>query len=211
MNIRTILFDLDGTLIDTNELINESFLYTFNKFGLEFTREELLSFNGPSLQQTFEQIDLDKAEAMITTYKQHNIAHHDEYVEAFPNVKETLTILKEHGIKLGIVTSKIRDTAIRGLKITGIYEFFETIIAIDDVSNPKPHPEPILSAMKNLNADPTSTLMVGDNHHDIDAGHNANVLTAGVAWSLKGEETLLTYKPTYMLHDMKDLLEILEV
>jgi pyrophosphatase PpaX len=209
--MNTILFDLDGTLIDTNELINESFYHTFKQFGLEFTHEEIIAFNGPPLRETFEKIDLDKAEAMITTYRKHNLEHHDNYVKAFPHVKETLRGLKERGIKLGIVTTKMRKTAIRGMKITGIYSYFDTIIALDDITNPKPHPEPVLSAMKNLQAEKESTLMIGDNHHDIESGHNAGVKTAGVAWSLKGEEVLQNYNPTYMLHDMKDLLDIIGV
>jgi pyrophosphatase PpaX len=208
MNIHTILFDLDGTLIDTNKLITESFYHTFNQFGLEFSHDEILAFNGPPLKETFEKIDLDKAEAMITTYREHNLEHHDAYVKIFPNVKETLEKLKKQGIQLGIVTTKMRGTAIRGMKLTGIYDYFDTIIAIDDITNPKPHPEPVLSAMKNIQADPETTLMVGDNHHDIESGQNAGVKTAGVAWSLKGEEVLKKYHPTYMLHDMKDLLEI---
>jgi len=208
MNIHTILFDLDGTLIDTNKLITESFYHTFNQFGLEFSHDEILAFNGPPLKETFEKIDLDKAEAMITTYREHNLEHHDAYVKIFPNVKETLDALKKQGIQLGIVTTKMRGTAIRGMKLTGIYDYFDTIIAIDDITNPKPHPEPVLSAMKNIQADPETTLMVGDNHHDIESGQNAGVKTAGVAWSLKGEEVLKKYHPTYMLHDMKDLLEI---
>ncbi|WP_047980809.1 pyrophosphatase PpaX [Ornithinibacillus contaminans] len=211
MNIRTILFDLDGTLIDTNELINASFFHTFNEYGLRFSDEEILAFNGPPLKETFEKIDLDKAEAMITTYRSHNLAHHDEYVKTFPNVKETLQLLKDNGISLGIVTTKMRKTAIRGLKFTGIDSYFDTIIAIDDVTNAKPHPEPVLQAMKALNAERETTLMVGDNSHDIESGQNAGVLTAGVAWSLKGEKVLKSYQPTYMLHDMHDLLKLIEV
>lgn len=211
MNIHTILFDLDGTLIDTNDLINESFYHTFKQFGLEFTHEEIVSFNGPPLQETFEKIDLDKAEAMITTYREHNLAHHDSYVKAFPHVKETLEELKKHGLQLGIVTTKMRKTAIRGMKLTGIYDYFNTIIALDDITHAKPHPEPVLRAMENLNAEANTTLMVGDNTHDIESGQHAGVFTAGVAWSLKGEEVLNQCKPTYMLQDMKDLLEIIGV
>ncbi|MEN2768518.1 pyrophosphatase PpaX [Ornithinibacillus xuwenensis] len=211
MNIRTILFDLDGTLIDTNELINESFYHTFKHYGLTFTHDEILAFNGPPLKETFEKIDLDKAEAMVTTYREHNLAHHDDYVKVFPNVKETLKLLKENGIKLGIVTTKMRQTAIRGMKITGIDTYFDTIIALDDVTHAKPHPEPVLNAMQEIGAEVETTLMVGDNSHDIESGQNAGVKTAGVAWSLKGKTLLQSYHPTYMLDDMQDLLKIIEV
>lgn len=211
MSIRTILFDLDGTLIDTNELINLSFYHTFQKFGYQFTHDEILAFNGPPLVETFQNIDLAQSEAMITTYREHNLVHHDDYVKAFPNVKETLKVLKNKDISLGIVTTKMRDTAIRGLEVTGIEAYFDAIVGLDDVSNAKPHPESVLNAMKVLHADPETTLMVGDNWHDIKAGHNAGVKTAAVAWSLKGEEFLQGYEPTYMLYDMFDLLEIIGV
>ncbi|SHF85111.1 pyrophosphatase PpaX [Ornithinibacillus halophilus] len=208
MSIRTILFDLDGTLIDTNDLIMESFLHTFQQYGLEFTREELLAFNGPPLKETFENINLDQAEAMIQTYRDHNLHHHDNYVKAFPHVVDTVNELKDKGIKLAIVTTKMRKTAIRGLKVTGLYEYFDTIVALDDVFNAKPHPESVLQAMEILDAEPDTTLMVGDNSHDIEAGHNADVLTAGVSWSLKGREFLQQYKPTYMVEDIRELLSL---
>jgi pyrophosphatase PpaX len=211
MSIRTILFDLDGTLIDTNELINLSFYHTFQQFGYQFTHDEIVAFNGPPLVETFQNIDLAKSEAMIETYREHNLQHHDDYVKAFPHVEETLKTLKNKGISLGIVTTKMRDTAIRGLQVTGIESYFDSLVGLDDVTNAKPHPESVLKAMKELNAEPETTLMVGDNWHDIQAGHYASVKTAAVAWSLKGEEFLQTYKPTYMLYDMVDLLEIIGV
>ncbi|WP_010647553.1 pyrophosphatase PpaX [Oceanobacillus massiliensis] len=208
MNIRTILFDLDGTLIDTNELINASFRHTFEHYKLTFTPEEILEFNGPPLIDTFQKINPEKAEEMIATYRKHNMAEHDHYVIAFPKVLETIEQLQQHGISLGIVTTKMRPTVNMGLALTGLDRFFDTIVTIDDVTHPKPHAEPVLKAMEELNGDASTTLMVGDNHHDIESGKNAGVLTAGVAWSLKGKERLLNHHPTYMLDEMTDLLRI---
>lgn len=208
MNIRTILFDLDGTLIDTNELIIESFMHTFQQYGKQLTRMEAGEFIGPPLRETFLNADAKLADEMITTYRKHNLHHHDDFVTAFPNVASTLEQLQENNIKIGIVTTKMRTTVDMGLRVTGLDRYFETIIALDDVTHAKPHPEPILKAMREMNANVDSTLMVGDNQHDIDAGKNAGVHTAGVAWSLKGKEKLLTYRPTYMLDDMLDLLTI---
>src|SRR5699024_843206 len=130
------------------------------------------------------------------------------YVKAFPNVAETLAELQKRQIQLGVVTSKMRGTANMGLRTTGLNDYFEMVITLDDVTHAKPHPEPIIKAIKALDANADTTLMVGDNSHDIEAGHHAGVKTAGVAWSLKGREKLLTYKPSYMLDDMLDLLEI---
>ncbi|MGJ9457599.1 pyrophosphatase PpaX [Oceanobacillus sp. CF4.6] len=208
MSIRTILFDLDGTLIDTNELINASFRHTFEHYKLAFTPDEILEFNGPPLIETFQKIDPEKADRMVATYREHNLSEHDNYVTAFPQVIETLEELLKREIKLGIVTTKMTKSVNMGLTLTGLDRFFDTIITFDHVSRPKPHAEPVLKAMESLQADPATTLMVGDNHHDIESGKNANVQTAGVAWSHKGKERLMEYNPTYMLEQMSDLLKI---
>src|SRR5690625_3202936 len=211
MAIRTVLFDLDGTILDSNELINASFDYTFKQYNYSFTREEIMGFNGPPLIESFNKIDPDRAEMMIETYLEHNHAIHNDYVQLFPYVIETIEALKDNDIKIGIVTAKMRPGVDLGLALTGLDRYFETIITVDDVVHPKPHPGSVIKAMTALNGEPDSTLMVGDNYHDIQAGQNAGVRTAGVAWSLKGKDYLASYEPTYMLEDMKDLLEIIGV
>ncbi|MGM8366065.1 pyrophosphatase PpaX [Virgibacillus sp. W0181] len=211
MSIDTVLFDLDGTLIDTNELIISSFEHTFEHYGLTFTKKEIMEFNGPPLIDTFQEINPDLAEAMIDTYREHNIKHHDNFVKVFPYVLETVEQLRQHQIKMGIVSAKMRQGVLKGLSLTGLEDYFETIVSMDDVTHPKPHPEPVLKAMSNLGATPETSIMVGDNYHDIESGKNAGVKTAGVAWSEKGKEFLLNYDPTYMLEDMRDLLKIVGV
>ena len=208
MSINTVLFDFDGTLIDTNELIYKSFVYTFDKFGYSFTKDEILLFNGPPLRETFSNINPELADEMIRTYREHNAKHHDEYVKLFPNVRETLTTLKENGYQLAIVSAKMREGVEQGLEITKIGSYFDTIVTIDDVINPKPHPEPVVKALTELNTPPAEAIMVGDNYHDILSGNHAGTKTAGVSWSIKGEEYLKQYNPTYMLQDMTDLLPI---
>lgn len=211
MSINTILFDLDGTLLDSNELIHQSFVHTFNHHGYSFTREEIVAFNGPPLIKTFSKLNPNTAEEMIQTYRTHNLEHHNKYVKLFPNVKETLKKLHAHGFKMGIVSTKMRPGVMLGLEFTEINRFFDTIVTIDDVNNAKPHPEPVLKAMKNLDGSPATSIMVGDNYHDIESGKNAGLKTVGVAWSLKGEEYLRQFNPTYMVNDMRDLLPIVGV
>ncbi|HLS67631.1 MAG TPA: pyrophosphatase PpaX [Pseudogracilibacillus sp.] len=211
MTIKTILFDLDGTLIDSNELIEKSFEYTFRQFGYTFSREEILQFNGPPLTETFTKINPELADEMLQTYRNHNMENHDEYVKLFPYVKETLDILKDYGIKMGVVSAKVHDGVRQGLEVTGIAPYFDTVIGVDDVENSKPHPEPVLKGMSDLKANTESSLMVGDNYHDIEAGKNAGIKTAAVAWSLKGVEYLLQFDPTYIVHHMSDLLSIVGV
>ncbi len=211
MTIKTILFDLDGTLIDTNELIIGSFQYTFDHYGVKFTREEIMQFNGPPLKETFRIHGGDRAEEMTNTYRTHNISNHDLYVKAFPHVVEVVEKLHTLGYKLGIVTTKMQPTVDMGLKLTGIDRFFDTVVTYNDVTHPKPHPEPVIKAMDALGGKADSTIMIGDNYHDILSGKNAGVQTAGVAWAHKGRETLEAHNPTYMLEDMRDLYKVLGI
>ena len=209
--ITTLLFDFDGTLLDTNELIIQSFLSVLGKrYPGRFTREDVLHFIGPSLKQTFDNIDENLTAELILEYRAWNIEMHDQMVVEFDGVSETLRLLKARGIKMAIVSTKKHDIIQRGLKLMGIEDIFEIVIALDDVVNPKPDPEPILLALKRLNATPQEALMIGDNSHDIEGGKNALVRTAGVSWTVKGEAYLETFKPTYMLHHISELLEIVD-
>ncbi len=212
LKIETILFDLDGTLIDTNELIIASFSHTVGKYGdRPYTREEILDFIGPPLVDSLKKVNAEKVEDMMKTYREHNYANHEKYVVAYPTVVETIRTLKDAGFQLGIVTTKLSDTAKLGLQITGMDQQFDVLIGLDDVKHAKPHPEPILKAINDLQANPMTTLMVGDNYHDIEAGHNAGVRTAGVAWTIKGRKILEDHDPDYMLEEMRDLLKIVGV
>jgi pyrophosphatase PpaX len=207
--INTILFDLDGTLIDTNELIISSFLHTLGKYYPDqYKREDVLPFMGPTLYETFGGIDPEQAEEMIKEYRRFNHENHDFLVKEFKGVKQTVEILKDQGFKLGIVTTKLLDTVIKGLKLNKLDPYFDTIVALDHVSKAKPDPESIFLALDQLNSSKEQAIMVGDNYHDILAGKNAGTRTAGVAWSLKGRDYLSQFKPDYMLDEMSDLLKI---
>ncbi|AIF68087.1 pyrophosphatase [Terribacillus saccharophilus] len=211
MSITTLLFDLDGTLIDSNSLILASYTATLEQYtGRTYEREELLPFIGPPLKDVFENIDPVRAEEMIAAYREHNLKHHDAYVEAYPYVAETLQQLKQAGFKLGIVTTKMRDTAERGLRVCGLGGLFDVVIGYDDITHAKPHPEPVLKGLDALGSLPEEAIMVGDNYHDIESGKNAGTKTAGVAWSIKGKQSLLAYGPDYMLEDIRDLLDIVK-
>jgi pyrophosphatase PpaX len=208
--ITTILFDLDGTLIDTNDLIITTYLHTLDKYyPKQYKREDILPFIGPTLHEAFGSIDPDRVEEMILEYRTFNIANHDELVKEFAGVLETVQTLKEKGYKLGIVTTKRHDVTMKGLRLMNLDALFEVIIAYDHVSKTKPDPEPIFKALEQLNSTPEETIMVGDNHHDILAGKNAGTLTAGCAWSIKGREYIAKYEPDYILENMMDLITIL--
>ena len=211
-NGKTALFDLDGTLINTNELIINSFLHTLGKFYPDqYKREDVLPFMGPSLQETFSSIDPSRVDEMIREYRTYNLAKHDLLVTEFEGVFETVKTLYESGIKLGIVTTKLHDVVEKGLKLSRLDRFFEVVVALDHVTKAKPDPEPVLKALELLDSHPAEAIMVGDNYHDILAGKNAGTKTAGVAWSAKGREHLAQFEPDYMLENIADLLPILGV
>lgn len=124
-------------------------------------------------------------------------------------MNEVISTLHQRGIKMGVVTTKIRPTTLRALELFGLKQYMDTIVTVQDVEHPKPHPEPVLTAVKQLGADPSRTLMVGDSAADIQSAKAAGVKAAGVAWSLKGAEVLSQYDPDYILQDMTDLYGVL--
>lgn len=209
--IKACLFDFDGTLLNTNELIIQTFMHIFDeKFPGQFSREDCLQFIGPSLKQTFDNLTPNESDEMIAKYREWNIAHHDELCTEYDGVVETLEKLKEMGIRLAIVSTKKRDGIERGMKLLGVTHLFEHYIGIDDVEHVKPHPEPILLALEKLGVSKEEAIMIGDNSHDIEGGQNAGVKTAGVAWAIKGEDYLRSLDPDYMLQHMSDLIAIVK-
>ncbi|HWL26277.1 MAG TPA: pyrophosphatase PpaX [Ureibacillus sp.] len=211
MMLKALLFDFDGTLLNTNDLIIQTFMHVLEeRFPGQYKPEDCLRFIGPSLKETFEEITPNEVEEMIEKYRQWNHEHHDELITEFDGVIETLEELRALGIRLAIVSTKRRDTIKRGLSIMGANDYFEFLVGTEDVKNVKPDPEPVLLAIEKLGVSKEDVMMIGDNHHDILAGKNAGVKTAGVAWSLKGEEYLKEFKPDYILQHMSDLLSIVK-
>lgn len=211
--IQTVLFDLDGTIIDTNELIIQSFLHTFEGVTEKPVTRELIipNMGRPLVEQMQFFTGRTEVEDLVQKYRAFNIERHDELVTEFPRVKETVAELHAAGIKLGIVTSKVRLTSLMGLKLCGLSDYFQTIVSVDDVQKAKPDPEGIRKAMKELGSNADQTIMVGDSHYDIEAAHNAGVQSAGVAWSMKGIDYLQSYKPTYIIDDIRELLAIVGI
>lgn len=205
--IRTVLFDLDGTIIDTNELIIETFLHVLrDKTPSPFTREHIIPSMGLTLE---EQLRIftgqDQVDELVAAYRNYNLERHDELVREFPYVKEVMADLHASGIQLGVVTTKMRATTERALRMFGLIDYLSTIVTVQDVNHPKPHPEPVLRAVEALQANPAQTIMVGDSPADILSANAAGVISCGVAWSLKGEAVLRQYEPRHIIHDMRDL------
>jgi pyrophosphatase PpaX len=208
--IQTILFDLDGTILDTNELIIQSFMHTLRDLVPPgFGRENIIPIMGQPLAMQLQHFSgLEEVTHLLTSYRTINLQLHDELVKPFPLVNEVLQRLYQSGIKLGVVTTKMRMTTERGLHYVGLFDYMSSIVTIEDVQHPKPHPEPVLKAINELEADPASTLMVGDSTVDIESANAAGAVSVGVAWSLKGEAKLLDAGAKHIIHDMRDLYEL---
>jgi pyrophosphatase PpaX len=212
LKIECVLFDLDGTIVDTNELILNSFLYALQRNNLPLlSREEMIPHMGTTLQHQMRVFSgLEDVSILEQAYRSYNYEHHDVLIRSFPHVNETMEELARQGIRMGIVTTKIRPTTLKALEMFDLLKYMDTIVTVNDVTEPKPHPEPVLTALQNLNADPERTLMVGDSTVDIQSAKAAGVRAVAVAWSLKGEETLSKYDPDYIIHDMKEICELVD-
>ncbi|WP_028778816.1 pyrophosphatase PpaX [Shimazuella kribbensis] len=209
MRYTTILFDLDGTLIDTNELILVSFEHTFTiHCPNKFTREDVMPIMGEPLRDQMHFFDPTQADEMVATYRLFNEKEHDRYVEQFPNVFSCLEKLHQNGITMGVVSNKRRVAVEQGLERFGINKWMEAVICAGEAPNNKPHPDMLLLALEKLNVKAEETLMVGDSRYDILAAQRAGIDSAGVSWSLHVED-VKNHQPTYWIEDMQDILKII--
>jgi len=208
--IEAVLFDLDGTIIDTNELIIESFLHALKGIVPEsFGRTHIIPSMGEPLTKQLQQFSgRQDVEELTRLYREYNHMRHDEMVSLFPGVAEAILALHQAGIKIGIVTTKMRASSIRALELLGVYKYVDTLVGLDDVEHAKPHPEPVAKAIAALQVDAAATFMVGDSSVDMQSAVAAGAVPIGVAWSLKGTDLLSEYGAEHILHDMNELLTL---
>lgn len=212
MEINTILFDLDGTIIDTNDLIVESFKYTIKKhLGYDIKPNDVTPYFGEPLPITLKRFSEDRLEELLTTYRSYNEENHDMYTKIREDVKDTLEIMYKKGIKMGIVTSKRKELAIRGLRLFELDKYFDVVVALEDTDEHKPKPAPILKALKTLSVSRENAIMVGDSPYDILCASNAGVASAAVKWTILPFKLLESSKPTYIIDGMKQLLSIINL
>ena len=217
--MRHVLFDLDGTLLDSIPLIVESMRYALSlHFEYAPNDETLVSGIGTPLDEQLKHhghvhlgrpLTAQELTDSRSSYLMHNRKHHDARTETFPGVLEALNRLKDMSVRMGIVTSKPQATALRGLKLCKIDHFFEFVIGYDDVVNPKPHPEPVLKAASLLSAEPTECLFVGDSPHDILSGRRATSATAAALWGPFNESELRLAEPTYLLNHISEIAPLM--
>lgn len=208
MPFSTLLFDLDGTLIDSIDLILRSYRYTMMVHRGEEPPDDIwMEGLGTPLSVQFRRWTDDESEirAMVETYRTYNLAHHDELVRAYDGVVEQVLRLAAGGKTLGLVTSKMRGGALKGLRLVGIEAAFDVVVGSDEVTHPKPHPEPVLLALERLGRAPADAVFIGDSRHDIECGRAAGVKTAAVLWGPFDREHLEDLDPDYWLERPADL------
>lgn len=188
-----ILFDLDGTLIDSTEAILESFHHSFavHKYPKQ-SDEEIKSLIGYPLDIMYENLGVDKELIwdFVATYKEHYREISTQKTELLKNAKEAVLLAKEFAI-LGIVTTKTGRYSRVLMEHFGLMEHFDVLIGREDVQNPKPHEEPILKALEKLNTKNREIWMIGDTKLDLISAKNANVNSIAV---LSGYDDLDTLK-----------------
>ena len=215
MPLDTFLFDLDGTLIDSIDLILRSYRHTMK---IHRANEPLppddvwMQGLGTPLWVQFREWTNDKAEidAMVATYREYNLTHHDMLAKPYDGVAAAVLALHDKGVRLGIVTSKLRGGAIRGLKLLGLEHVFPIVVGAADVTHPKPHPEPVLKALELLGAAPEGAVFIGDSRHDMESGRAAGVKTAAVLWGPFNRQHLEDSAPDFWLEKPAQLAQLYE-
>jgi pyrophosphatase PpaX len=209
--IKAVLFDFDGTLINTNDLIINSFKYALKKVdNANVPSEKIVKTFGEPLRMCLSDLSDSNLDELMKEFREYNESNHDEMVKEFKGVKEGLVELKRMGMKLGIVTSKRKIMAKRGLKLIGIEKYIDVIITSEDTEKHKPLGDPALIACELLNVMPGEAVMVGDSHNDILCGKNAGCFTALVNYTLLPMEDLIKLKPNYIINSILELSEMLE-
>jgi pyrophosphatase PpaX len=207
-----VLFDLDGTLIDSIELILNSAKHAFrDRAGHVPSDAEWLTGVGIPLAAMFKRYARDDAEvdALILKYREYQLAHHDRLVKCYDQVVETVDFIRAAGHPVAIVTSKTGWLARRGLDHVGLGPHFDVIVGCDICERHKPDPQPVHIALERLGYQPREAAFVGDSVHDIEAGNAAGVTTVAALWGPFSREDLAASKPTHFLERMADLPKLL--
>ncbi|HKM10588.1 MAG: HAD family hydrolase [Bacilli bacterium] len=207
-----ILFDMDGTLIDTDELIAQTFFCLYDKYnnGKRATREEMVYFSGPPIRETlakeFPQIN---QEELFQEFHDISWRLYPQYLKSFPFVKDALIELKKDHYRLGIVTNKMHGTTQYCLELLNMNNIFDVVIGIDDVNLPKPHSEGIFKAMDILNQpEKVKVLYIGDNGSDFLTSQNAGIDCGLITWGPRALNSSL--KPKYFVKSFRYLKEVIE-
>ena len=211
MRFETVLFDLDGTVVDSGAIILASMRHaTREVLGHEYSDAELMqTVGGPGLEAQMRALAPDHVDRLVDVYRAHNEPLHDE-LEACAGIEDVLVQLREEGRRLGIVTAKRRSTVELGFARVPIAHLFETVVGGDETEQQKPDPEPLLLAAERLGADPADTAYVGDSPFDIRAAKAAGMFAVAVTWGgIHDRAKLEAEEPDAIVDTAGELLGVL--
>jgi pyrophosphatase PpaX len=211
MRFETVLFDLDGTVIDSGAIILASMRHaTREVLGRDYSDEELLqTVGGPGLEAQMRALAPDQVDRLVDVYRAHNEPLHDE-LEACSGMEDVLVRLHEEGRRLGVVTAKRRATVELAFDRVPLGHLFETIVGGDETDRHKPDPEPLLLGAERLGADPAETAYVGDSPFDVRAAKAAGMFAVAVTWGRIHDSTRLeAEQPDATVDRAEELLAIL--
>ncbi len=216
--ITTVLFDFDGTLVNTNEIIK----LTLNEISLKnrgkrLSEEDFDEILGKPLRDQMAHIHgfLGKeSEAaypeFLELYRSLYNKRRDSLTQEFDGIGKMLETLHEQGFKLGIVSSKGIGGIRHGLEKFGLSRYFSTILSKYDVENSKPHPEGLIKAMELMDSMPENTIFVGDSRHDLLAAKNAGIVFVLVSWTIAGYEKLKSMNPEYIIKHPMEIMDVIK-
>lgn len=208
--VEVVLFDLDGTLIDTIELILSSMRHATAEVLGEALPDEVLMHNvGVPLRVQMCEFAPGREDELLSVYRAHNAIVHDELVCDYPGTEEALAELKRRGYRLGVVTSKTISVAQRGLDYFGLAGYFETLVGYEDTEIHKPEPEPLLFAAERLGVSIDRCCYVGDSPHDMAAGIAAGAVTVAALWGPFAER-VVEPGPDYAIQRLSELPGLLD-
>jgi pyrophosphatase PpaX len=211
MRFGTVLFDLDGTVVDSGAIILASMRHaTREVLGRDYSDHELLqAVGGPGLEAQMSALAPDHVERLVDVYRAHNEPLHDE-LEACAGMEDVLVRLHEEGRQLGIVTAKRRSTVELAFDRVPLGHLFQTIVGGDETERHKPDPEPLLLATERLGADPADTAYVGDSPFDMRAAKAVGMFSVAVTWGrIHDRSRLEAEEPDAIVDTAEELLAVL--
>lgn len=206
---KAILFDIDGTLLDSWDFIFDSVKNSLAIHKLpDLTDETIKKAIGKPLAEFYEILMPGIDPALLSQTHREFQEKYFHLIKPFAKTKQTLKKLKDKGFLVASVSNRIKKSVLHSLKLAKISGFFDVIVSADDVNNPKPHQEHLLVALEKLDVKPENSYMVGDTDQDILAGKNAGIKTVGVTYGFLGKD-IAKHNPDYIIDDIAQLMDIL--